>query len=135
MAGRPTDLNQELIDRAKEYLPTCISIMPTIEGLALYLRVHKDNIYEWCKHNDDLGSQFSDVFEEIKNTQGMRLINGGLYNRLNPTITKLMLSKHGYIEKTATDLTNNGKDLPTPILGGISGIRRDDSTPQDSSAS
>lgn len=126
MAGRPTLLTQEMVDKASSYLSTCVNVLPTIEGLALYLEVSKVSIYSWCDEDNDLGEQFLNVFEKIKNEQGVRLVNGGLYGRFNSTITKLMLSKHGYVEKQETDLTTNGKDLPTPILGGSS-VHRDNS--------
>ena len=35
-----------------------------------------------------------------------------------PTIAKVLLTKHGYRE--GIDQTTNDKDLPTPILGGVS---------------
>lgn len=63
-AGRPTKLNQELLDKAKTYLATCVDTvdftdkghmnfvnveLPTIVGLALYLGINKDTVNEWCK--------------------------------------------------------------------------------------
>ena len=49
-------------------------------------------------------------------TQGDQLINNALVNKYNSSITKLLLSKHGYVERQ--DITSDGKALPTPILGG-----------------
>ncbi len=101
--------------------------LPCIEGLALYLEVSKQSIYTWCDQDDDLGQGFLDVFNKIKNEQGKRLINGGLYGRFNSTITKLMLSKHDYIEQSGVDHTTKGKELPTPILGGLAkNVQADD---------
>lgn len=41
------------------------------------------------------------------------------------------LAKHGW--KQQLDITTNGKDLPTPILGGLS-VQRDDSNQEDTPA-
>ena len=45
---------------------------------------------EWLSH----------MIEEIKEEQRDTLINDGLQNKINPTITKLILSQHGVHEKT-----------------------------------
>lgn len=113
--GRPTKLTDELIDHAWEYLESCSSmgthqLLPTIEGLALTLHCNKDTMYEWEKQNE----HFSDVLRELRDTQANKLMQNSLMNRYNPTISKLMLSKHGYIEQK--DITSDGKALPTPIL-------------------
>lgn len=42
-------------------------------------------------------------------------MDGSLENRLNPTISKLMLANHGYREKSEQDITSGGNAL-TPIL-------------------
>jgi hypothetical protein len=118
--GRPTKLTRELIDKAAGYLGTCVGVLPTKEGFALYLNISRSTVYEWIELDTPLGRSFSDIFENIMAEQGMRLINGGLYGRFNPTITKLMLTKHDYTDRVQTDLTTNGKDLPMPILGGAS---------------
>lgn len=110
--GRPTILNDELIASADEYLLTCNSIgvhqlLPTIEGLALHLHCHRDSLYRWAEENTD----FYDILEELKQLQAQKLMQNGLQNRYNPTITKLMLSKHGYIEQRQDDITSGGEKL------------------------
>ena len=113
--GRPTLLTEELVEKARGYLDTCIMELPCKEGLAIYLGVAVSSLYLYAKEDSDIGRDFSEVFDRIMAEQGKRLINGGLYGRFNSTITKLMLSKHGYVEKQETDLTTNGKDLGTGI--------------------
>lgn len=131
--GRPTILNEDLLKKAEEYLSSCIGKLPTKEGLALYLHVSRDTIYAWGRGTEGLEAKFSYIFDKIMAEQGERLIQGGLYGKFNPTITKMMLSKHGYIEQTATDLTTKGKEMPAPILGGLGkNVRPDDSDSQDS---
>lgn len=112
--ARPTKLTKELVDKASKYLGTCIGKLPTKEGLSLYLDVSRETLYQWKDLKTDLGRQFSDIFDEVMAEQGERLVQGGIYGKFNPTITKLMLSKHDYIEATKTDVTSDGKQLANP---------------------
>lgn len=128
--GRPTDYNQEILSESKKYIDSCADEMeqlvsgesekftkyenrlkvklPTIEGLALYLKVHRDTIYEWEKEHPE----FSDIIGELRSKQAESLINNGLSGAYNPTIAKVLLAKHGY--KDATDI-----DQKTAHSGGI----------------
>ena len=69
--------------------------LPSIEGLAFYLKVNKDTIHEWKK----IHKKFSDLIRELLAKQGELLINKGLSGEYNSTIAKLLLSKHGFREK------------------------------------
>lgn len=85
-------------------------VVPTIEGLAQYIGISRDSVYAWEKDNKD----FSDITEGLRQLQAKLLINGALRNDFNATISKLLLSsKHGYIEKSATDITTGGDKLET----------------------
>lgn len=118
MAGRPTDYNSEILSKAWEYVDSCedtteqivtgqsekgfttfgtkVTVkLPSIEGLALYIGVHKDTVYEWEKIHDE----FSDVINVLRSKQAERLINNGLSGDYNANIAKLLLSKHGYADK------------------------------------
>lgn len=121
MAGRPTDYNEDIVTRSREYLDACVDEvkqvvtgesekftsykekvtvkLPSIEGLARHLKIHKDTIYEWEK----IHPAFSDVLHELRSNQAERLINMGLSGDYNPVISKLLLSKHGYAERTETE--------------------------------
>lgn len=128
--GRPTDYELSIIDRVYEYLEQSKDTseilgdkrlivvnhvnLPSIEGLALYLEINKDTIYEWEK----IHKEFSDVIMRVRNEQAKRLINCGLAGSYNPQIAKVLLTKHGYIDRQ--DVTTNNKDLPSPILGALS---------------
>jgi hypothetical protein len=125
-AGRPSKLTKEIVEKASGYIRETKADglyprdLPTIEGLAIHLDVTRSSLYEWEKQDTSLGHQFSDILDRVKTHQAYKLIGKGLDGSYNATITKLMLSKHGYVDKQETDLTTNGKDLPAPILGGLS---------------
>ena len=106
--GRPTDYNEAILSRAREYLnlirPNENEAIPSIEGLALYLGISRPTVYDWAKQEDK--KEFSYIVEDILSNQGRTLINKGLLGQFNPTIAKLLLSKHGYADKQ--ELT--GKD-------------------------
>ncbi|HEX8266967.1 MAG TPA: terminase small subunit [Pyrinomonadaceae bacterium] len=149
-AGRPIEYSEEILEKAQEYLDLCIDEefdwtktngdkstsyehrikvkLPSIEGLAVYLKVARSTIYEWEK----IYPEFSDILEDIKAEQAQRLINNGLSGDYNPTISKLILTKHGYSDKSETDLTSGGK--PFPILMNIPSVPNNDSDQQNSEA-
>lgn len=132
MAGRPTVLTNELVGKASYYLDSCkddwsddrgyrpyekliAAKLPSIEGLALHLSVHRDTLYSWesqanWDQPESLFCQFSDILAQVRNQQAVRLIDGGLTGKYNSTIAKLLLSsKHDYVEKS--DLTSGGKSI------------------------
>ena len=86
--------------------------LPTIEGLALELDINRDTIYEWSKEH----SEFSDIIEKLRKKQADMLINYGLSGDYNPTISKVLLTKHGYIEKQETDVTSKGEQVGVIML-------------------
>jgi|SRR6478736_4469337 len=116
-AGRPTKYSEDILKLTDQYITGCedeeqtivsgesekftsykvrVKVkMPTIEGLSLYLNVHKDTIFEWDKQH----KEFSDLLSVLRAKQCDRLINKGLSGDYNPFIAKLILSKHGYAEK------------------------------------
>lgn len=127
--GRPTLYSEAMNEKAREYLESCEDTeveretgqqrveyrlnvkLPTIQGLAVYLKVSRDTIYEWASLHPD----FSDTIELLLAEQADKLINQGLSNNYNSTIAKLMLSSnHGMREKS--DVTSDGKVMPQPII-------------------
>lgn len=127
--ARPTEYNEEILTKCREYLDSCEDTeedyttstgmksesfqrlvrvkIPTIEGLAVFLKINKTTIYEWeSKHEE-----FSNVIGELRSIQAERLINKGLSGDYNPTIAKVLLTKHGYRDAVDTDITSKGEKL------------------------
>jgi hypothetical protein len=114
--ARPTIYNEEILLKTTEYIDTCKDIeidnklikakIPTIEGLARYLGINKDTVYTWRKEK----LEFSELIEDLLAEQADRLVNNGLTGSYNPTIAKVLLSKHGYREGIE-QMGKEGKDL------------------------
>lgn len=113
--GRPSKLGESL-EKAKEYLlggyENVGEIIPSIAGLACYLAISRSTVYEYQKEN----KEFSDILEAVLSLQESKLINKGLSGDFNPTVTKLILTKHGYSDKQEVDLSSSdGSMRPTTI--------------------
>ena len=110
--GRPSLYTDEMPSLVETYIATYADlddIIPSVEGLSLFLNVSRDTIYEWAK--DKKKSDFSDTLDKLKVLQQKILIKNGLNSTFNSTITKLMLGTHGITEKTNTDITSGGKRI------------------------
>lgn len=104
--GRPTKYSKELLEKAKEYLETYDTVgdvIPSVEGLSLYLDITRTTIYDWEKQEGK--EEFSYILRKINAKQHQVLVNKGLSNDFNSAITKLVLGKHGYHEKTQQELS------------------------------
>lgn len=114
-AGRPTLYNKGILIKSRRYmnarrpgwLTDVREVIPSIEGLAYYLGVDRDTIYDWQK--DPAKKEFSDIVKSLLTKQGMTLINGGLSEKFSGKISGLLLSKHGYKEKV--DVTTDDKPI------------------------
>ena len=108
MAGRPTAYKEEMLELAVNYITGGYKelqhAIPSVVGLAIHLGVAKSTLYKWCEDKDH---PFSDILEFSNDSQEFALINGSLNNNLNPTISKLMLTKHGYSDKQDMGLSGS----------------------------
>ena len=122
ITGRPTEYDSTYVDKAKEYLTSCIDVqvdektlkvkLPTIEWLALYLWINRDTVYDWKGKY----AEFSDIIATVLHKQAEWLINNGLSWAYNPTIAKVLLTKHWYTDKIETDNRNNNLNTDTHDL-------------------
>jgi len=111
-AGRPQEYNQSYTDKANSYLDTIGKNLPSIEGLAVFLEVHRSTIYDW----KDKFAEFSDILEKILAVQADCLMNNGLNGKWNATIAKLILTKHGYSDRSETDITSKGEKIEQSVI-------------------
>lgn len=122
--GRPTKLTDELMDKAKVYVQKDYLIdelIPTMQGLALYLGVSNKVLYNWRNENDE----FLHIVEDLMDLQAKNLFRGGLTGDFNASITKLLLTKHGFSDRVEQDLrSSDGTMQPTQIV--LNGVRADE---------
>lgn len=108
-AGRPTDFNEQILKDSWDYVKEFANDsgkgenlkvnLPTIEGLALFLEISRSTLYLWQKEH----KEFSDIIEVLQQKQATVLINNALGGHYNSTIAKVLLTKHGYTDKTEVD--------------------------------
>ena len=80
--------------------------IPSYEGYAKFLGVHKDTLINWAKTNEEFSRALSTILEIQKQT----LIERGLEGTYNPTLAKFLLSaNHGLRE--STDVTSDGQPI------------------------
>lgn len=126
--GRPTKYNEEILTKTQDYIDSCNDYsetvgegetskiknrvnLPTIEGLAYEIKVNKDTIYTWRQEYPE----FSELIQELLAKQAKVLVNKGLNGDYNPTIAKVLLTKHGYREGIESDLTTKGEKIENSI--------------------
>jgi len=129
--GRPTKYSAQIVKKTYEYINgtrdefynyqkgfgatdtyerRVMADMPSLEGLALYLNVHRDTVHLWSTKYKG----FSDALDILLAVQKERLIKRGLSGDYNPMITKLILSaNHGMKERV--DNTSDDKPLEAPV--------------------
>ena len=119
-AGRPTKYKPEYAtdEFIEAYGSYCVDKerLVSICGLAVYLKVTEDTLYNWSKkHEAFLGS-----LGKIKQISKEMLINGGLSSTYNSTIAKLILSSnHGMSDKISTE--HSVDENTATLLGLIDG--------------
>jgi len=127
ITGRPSKLTDALIEQAARYATKDYrlqgEVIPTIEGLAVFLNVSRKTLYNWKAENED----FLHILDDLMARQAKELFSNGLTGDFNPTITKLILTKHGYSDRVEQDVTSSdGALAPTSIV--LRGVRADDSS-------
>lgn len=117
--GRPSTCTDKVIDEATWYLQGGWQLVgdqiPSVVGLACELNVIESQLYDWAKINE----RFSLILANLKDEQHRWLLQGGITGKFNPTITKLILGKHGYSDKVDSTVTNPDGSLrqqPTKVV-------------------
>lgn len=103
-AGRPSKYNEETIPKTLGYIENYEDegdAIPSVAGLACFLKVSRETIYDWSKQDDK--KEFSDILQTLLATQEKILVNKGLKSEFNSNITKLALGKHGYHESSKVE--------------------------------
>jgi hypothetical protein len=132
--GRPSKLTPEVIEKAWEYIdwvqseeamipvkdiyadgivvgqhkvPQC----PNLAGLACYLKVARETLYEWGKNNEEIRH----IIKEVQSLQENLLVKEGLSGRFNSQVTnRILAAKHDYKDKS--DVTSNDQPLGVVVL-------------------
>ena len=118
--ARPTKWNKEIEEKAQAYINDYEmygDMIPSIEGMAEHLGLHRDTLYDWAKHKD---KGFSDILRLTIQNQERTLINNGLNNTFNSAITKLVLGKHGYHDKMEQDITSSDESMKPTVIQLVS---------------
>ena len=101
--ARPTIYTKEFLETAYEYISDCPDIVHTVVGLCIHLNISKSTAYKWREEGKE---EFSDILDTVGDLQEQKLVTNGLTNEFNASITKLMLTKHGYTDKVENTNTN-----------------------------
>mgnify|MGYP003648057797 CR=1 FL=1 len=123
--GRPTKYNDEIIEKAEDYIKNYITYgdqIPMIDGLALELGVHRETINQWEKTYPE----FSDIVRGLMTKQGRVLMNGSLSGEFRErTATLALSSNHGLVARSETDITSSDGSLKQPTKIQLVGVRAD----------
>jgi hypothetical protein len=100
LGGRPTKLDEEMFQRAENYLAGDWEIggdlIPSMEALALYLDVSRSTVKLWASSDE----RFSAITDKLKAKQAVKVMNNGLSGDFNSAISKVILAQHGITDKT-----------------------------------
>ena len=113
--GRPTKYTPELLEECRQYLKD-YNTLPSIAGLAVRLDVARETLQAWARDEDK--PEFSHIYTKLMAMQEDELIRNGLMGHFNASITKMILTKHGYSDKvdaTSSDGTMTPTSQPVVI--------------------
>ena len=113
--ARPTKYTQEIQEKADRYVYEHEKFddpLPSMEGLAFALGIHRSTLYDWANSGEK--PEFSDTLERIQLQQARLLISKGLKNEFNTTIVKLMMANHGYSERIQNDMIIHDDKVEMP---------------------
>ncbi|MAG68396.1 MAG: hypothetical protein Tp138OMZ00d2C19078221_49 [Prokaryotic dsDNA virus sp.] len=109
-----TVYSDELLDKVREYIQVWPEIplksgrkrmIPGVEGLAQYLGIGRQTMYDWRKRDDM--PEFNALVDEMMGDQLQELENGGLSKDMDNKTVALLLSRHGVVMKKELDHTSS----------------------------
>ena len=115
LGGRPSKYTKAILRKSKQYIKNYREIgnkIPSIAGLSVYLGVTRERLHIWGKDEDK--QEFNHILNNLMGEQESELLTGGLSGSMNPTICKLILSKHGYTDSPS----NSGTSVNVTINRG-----------------
>jgi len=105
-AGRPSDYTPEIVKKAWYYVDggweKVGDPVPSVAGLACEIGIRRETCHAWAK---DETKEFSNILSAIAEKQERQLLRGGLSNVFNASITKMMMTKHGYSDAMKNEHT------------------------------
>lgn len=115
--GRPTDYTPELVKKAWAYAnggwAEVGDPVPSVAGLACEIGIRRETCHVWAK---DETKEFSNILAKIAEEQERNLVRGGLSSAFNASITKMMMTKHGYSDAVKNELSGpDGGAIPVEI--------------------
>lgn len=110
--GRPTKYNNEMQKKAERYVYEWDQrdTVPSRVGLCCFLGIDKTTSYEWERAHP----AFSNTCKAIDTLQERVALNNGISGKFNSTITKLLLSNHGYSERFEQSHTSPDGSMRPP---------------------
>lgn len=115
--GRPTVYGPEVLKKARGYLTSFKDMgdpVPSIAGLACVLGVVRETCHAWAK--DPNKEEFSNILKELSQRQERELLSNGLAGNFNASITKMMMTKHGYSDKVEQDHTSSDGTMTPNVI-------------------
>lgn len=130
--GQPTSFGEHLFDGMDDYLKPYLDYVddldnehaptgiPTVAGLSLRIGVAKNTVYGWKKmeavegdsvRTDENISYFSGLIDRLEQLQEVYAANRGLTGDYNASIAKLVMARHGYVEKV-DNVSSDGSMSP-----------------------
>lgn len=122
--GRPSVMNQETLLKLNE----AFALGCSDEEACYVAGIGKTALYKYQQDHPEFTEHKAALKERPVYLARQSVING--FEKNAELALKYLERKKKDEFSLRTDITTNGKDLPAPILGGISAVHTNDSAPQ-----
>lgn len=116
--GRPLELTPFIKEVAKHYTENYKDyddLIPSIAGLSIVVGVNRATLKDW--RNRGVDEEFTNIYDNLMAEQERTLLRGGLSKQFSGAITAMILTKHGYANKT--DLTSSDGSMTPQAVTAI----------------